>query len=73
MAVTLDDIKSSVRTLTLSERSELLEFLESTTLATRDEIRGEWSELAKVRLAEHDAGLRRAVPFDSVFSRVSVE
>jgi hypothetical protein len=73
MKETLNAVKSTVSTLTPAERFELLDFLELSILSSPDSIRSEWSELARTRLAEHDAGLRHAHPFDTVFSRVSAE
>lgn len=73
MSATLEDMKSHVSALTPEERWDLLDYLETSTLDQPDDIRAEWSQLARSRLAEHDAGRRQSVPFDTVFSRVTVE
>lgn len=69
----LEEIKTAAKALTLEERVELLDFLENTTLEKQDDIRAEWSAIADRRLAEHEAGKRQAVPFDSVFKRLTVD
>ena len=69
MPAVLEDVKSAAATLTVEEQLELIEYLEIATL----DIRAEWSAIASRRLVEHRAGLRQAVPFDTVFKRLSVD
>lgn len=69
----LEETKIAALALTLEERAELLDFLENITLEKCVDIRSEWSAVARQRLAEHEAGHRKAVPFDSVFKRLTVE
>ncbi len=68
----LQEIKAAVATLTPAEQLELMDFLEGAANGSHDLIRSEWSDLAGKRLAEHEAGIRKAVPFDTVFNRLKI-
>ena len=69
----LQEIKAAVSTLTHAEQLELIDFLEIATIGSQDCIRSEWSDLAGKRLKEHETGTRQAVPFNTVFKRLSVD
>ena len=68
----LQEIKAAVATLTPAEQLELMDFLESAANGSHELIRSEWSGLAAKRLAEHETGIRKAVPFDTVFKRLKI-
>jgi len=70
MPAILEEIKSAAAALSNDERAELMDYLEIVSHVQQDSVRAEWSAVAAQRLREHDAGLRQAVPFDSVFKRL---
>ncbi len=69
----LQEIKAAASTLTPAEQLELIDFLEIAAIGSQDRVRAEWSDLAKKRLAEHESGVRQAVPFNTVFKRLPVD
>jgi hypothetical protein len=64
----LEDIKIAAAGLTALELLELIEFLEESSQFDTESVHKQWSELAQHRLAMHKSGVRKSVPFDTVFS-----
>ena len=67
--LTYEEIKAAAEALPPDQRLELSTHLHDISFEELDAIRAEWSEEAKRRFADLEAGRTKTVPFEEVFKQ----